>query len=251
MQEKEFFIDSDGIRLHAKLRTPDSHPEKYPLAVIIHGFTGHMEETHILAVTQAIDELGFATLRVEMYGHGQSDGEFRKHTLYKWLTNAMDIVDYAKGLDFVSDLYLCGHSQGGLTTMLTAGLKPDDFKAIIPLSPASSILTGARAGDVLGMTFDPDHVPENISYPKKDLVLGGNYVRAAQTLYVEDAIRRYHGPVLLVHGDADEEVPVQCSLDAAKEYENAKLVIIPGDTHCYDNHLEKVTTAVKDFLKGL
>ena len=50
------------------------------------------------------------------------------------------------------------------------------------------------------------------------MTLNGNYVRVAQTLHVEESIRRYHGPVLLIHGDADDEVPVQCSIDAAKEY---------------------------------
>ena len=37
-------------------------------------------------------------------------------------------------------------------------------------------------------------------------------------------------------------------LDAAKKYKNAKLVQIPGDTHCYDEHLDQVTAAVKKFL---
>ena len=35
---------------------------------------------------------------------------------------------------------------------------------------------------------------------------------------------------------------------AAKKYKNAKLVQIPGDTHCYDEHLDQVTAAVKKFL---
>ena len=70
----------------------------------------------------------------------------------------------------------------------------------------------------------------------------------AQTLHSEDAIRRYKGPVLLVHGDADESVPLRDSIDAAAAYANAKLVVIPGDTHCYDYHLDLVTAAVKDFL---
>ena len=33
-----------------------------------------------------------------------------------------------------------------------------------------------------------------------------------------------------------------------KKYKNAKLVQIPGDTHCYDEHLDQVTAAVKKFL---
>ena len=127
---KEFFIDSDGTRLHAKLDRPEG-AEKGPLCILIHGFTGHMEEDHIKAAQKAMNDAGVSVLRVEMYGHGGSDGEFKDHTLYKWVTNALAAVKYAKSLDFVTDLYLSGHSQGGLLTMLVGGMCPDDFKALL------------------------------------------------------------------------------------------------------------------------
>ncbi len=242
------YILDDGIKLNAKIDMPKDGAEKCPLCIIIHGFTGHMEERHIIAVQEAMNELGVATLRVEMYGHGGSDGEFRNHTLYKWLTNAMAAVDYARSLDFVTDIYLCGHSQGGLTSMLLAGMERDRIKALLPLSPALCILTGARSGNLLGQPFDPNNVPEElVNWDNRKL--SGNYVRAAQTLHIEEAIDRYEKPVLIVHGDADEAVPYEDSVEAAKRYNNCKLVTIPGDTHCYDNDLEKVVEAVKDFMR--
>ncbi|WP_026523171.1 MULTISPECIES: alpha/beta hydrolase [unclassified Butyrivibrio] len=244
------YITDDGIRLNAKIDMPKNGAEKCPLCIIIHGFTGHMEERHIIAAQEAMNEVGFATLRVEMYGHGNSDGEFKDHTLYKWLTNAMAVMDYAKTLDFVTDIYVAGHSQGGLTAMLLAGMERDKIKALLPLSPALVILDGARKGNLLGQPFDPDHIPDEL-FSWDGRSLSGNYVRAAQTLHVEEAIEKYDGPVLIVHGDEDEAVPVQYSIDAAKLYKNCKLVLIPGDTHCYDNSLEKVTDAIKSFLTEL
>ena len=85
---KEFYINDDGIRLHAKLDMPKEEKEKYPLVIIIHGFTGHMEERHIVAVQQTLNNAGYATLRAEMYGHGKSDGQFKDHTLLKWISMA-------------------------------------------------------------------------------------------------------------------------------------------------------------------
>ena len=132
---KESYIPSDGIRLHAKLDTPEGF-SKGPLVLLIHGFTGHMEEEHIIAAQQVMNEIGYAVLRVEMYGHGGSEGAFKDHTLYKWIGNALDVVDYVKTLDWVTDLYLCGHSQGGMTVMLAGAMKHDVIKGLIPLSPA-------------------------------------------------------------------------------------------------------------------
>ena len=243
---KEFYIPSDGVRLHAKLDRP-REGERCPLALVFHGFTGHMEERHIQAVCRAMNEIGFATLRVELYGHGQSDGTFEEHTLYKWVSNALDAVTYAKGLDFVTDLFLCGHSQGGLLTMLVAGMRPDDFRAVIPLAPAWMIPDGARQGFLLGKNFDPEHIPEVLE-AWDGRRLSGNYVRVAQTIHVEDEIARYHGPVLIVQGDADEAVPLAYAQRAAELYDNCRLVVLPGDTHCYDHHLEEMLRAVQDFL---
>ena len=78
---EEFYIDSDGIRLHAKL---DKAPgvDKGPLCILIHGFTGHMEEDHIVAAQKTMNEAGVSVLRVEMYGHGGSDGPIRILPLY-------------------------------------------------------------------------------------------------------------------------------------------------------------------------
>ena len=241
------FITDDGIRLNAKLDLPEGYTGRCPMVIVIHGFTGHMEERHITAVAKTFNESGFATLRVDMYGHGHSDGKFENHTLYKWLTNALTVIDYARGLDFVSDLYLCGHSQGGMTVMLAGAMKHDVIRGIIPLSPAWMIPEAARNGTLLGQNFDPDHIPDMLP-AWGDRGLGGNYVRVAQTIHVEEAIDRYSGPVLIVHGDQDEAVPVEYAVRAARRYRNCSLVLIPGDTHCYDHHLDQVLTAVKEWI---
>ena len=141
-------------------------------------------------------------------------GTFGRHTLYKWISNAMALIDYARSLDFVTDIYLSGHSQGGLTAALAAGMEPDHVKGLILRAPAFMIPACARSGNLLGQTFDPLHLPDEI-HSIKGLTLRGDYVRVAQTIHVEEAVARYRGPVLLVHGDRDEAVPPKCSEDAA------------------------------------
>ena len=242
------FILDDGIRLNAKIDMPYRCGEKCPLVIVIHGFTGHMEERHITAVSATLNEIGYATLRVDMYGHGSSDGRFYDHTLFKWLSNAMTVIDYAHGLEWVSDLYLCGHSQGGLTVMLAAAMKHELIRGLIPMSPAIMIPEQAREGSLLGGGFDPRHVPDEVTRDGREWILSGNYIRVAQTIYAEKIFPQYTGPVLLIHGDQDEAVPFHYSVEAEKAYQNAKLVRIPGDTHCYDYHLEMVTDTIRAWM---
>jgi pimeloyl-ACP methyl ester carboxylesterase len=226
---------------------PEGAPERCPLCIVQHGLTGHMEENHIVAVAAALREVGVATLRVELYGHGKSGGSFAKHTLLKWISNALAVIDYARDLPYVSDLYLCGHSQGGLLTMLVGAMEQDRLRAILPLSPAWMIPEIARKGELLGIPFDPVEIPAQLD-AGDGLFLGENYIRTAQVIEVEPSILRFKKPVLLVHGSADLSVPVHYSEKAAALYPDARLVIVPGDTHCYDYHLEQMTEAVRDWF---
>ena len=242
---KEFYINSDGTRLHAKLDRPDDTVNG-PLCILIHGFTGHMEEEHIIAAQKAMNEAGVSVLRAEMYGHGKSDGKFIDHTLYKWVTNALAVIAYARGLDFVTELYICGHSQGGLLTMLLGGMCADVFKGILPLSPAWMIPENARAGIVLGNSFDPEHIPEKLA--SESWEISGDYIRVAQTIHVEDAIARFKGKVLIVHGDEDPVVPYSYAEKAAELYRDAAVIPIHGADHCFVGHLDELTDSIKSFF---
>ena len=250
MENREFYIDHDGIPLHAKLDFPEGMEEggKCPLVVVEHGFTGHMEEPHIIGISQAINKAGFATLRIETYGHGMSGGTFRSHTIFKWVSEMLTVIEYASKLDFVTNLYLTGHSQGGLTTVLVGGMNADRLKAIIPLSPALNIKYDAIHGQMLGAEFDTNKIPETVTFPDGKL-LDNAYFRVAPFLPVEETIKHFRGPVLVVHGDEDEAVPFKYGKWLAEQYENARLVVIHGDDHCYDYHLDQVEEAVAAFLK--
>lgn len=245
-ENREFFIEADGMQVHAKLDFPENQKEKMPLLVVLHGVTGHMEEPHIIGVAGAANQIGFATLRAELYGHGKSEGAFRDHTILLWMTQAMRIIDYAAALPFVMGIYLAGHSQGGLLTVLAGGLERDRLKGLIPLSPAMVIAEGAKKGRFLQVSFDTEKLPE--SFMLGEYELGANYIRAARMLPVEEAIELFEGPVLIIHGTKDEAVPYEYGVALQKKYRNAELVTIPDDDHCYNLHLDMVTDSVARFL---
>jgi len=248
MENREFYIIHDGIKLHAKLDFPTVEREKYPILILEHGYTGHMEEQHILGVARAATEAGFACLRIELYGHGKSDGLFRDHDIGKWVAEMLTVIDYASALPFADGLFLAGHSQGGLTAMLAGAMKRDRLLGLIPLAPAIVIWDRAKKGGLFGAQYDPEHVPDEVDMGG-GRVLSGNYFRVAQFLPVEEAIAAYKGPVLIVHADTDEAVPVSYAYDAAAKYADCELVILRNDTHCYDRCLPEVEAAVVAFLK--
>lgn len=238
-------IMNDGIRLSAVLERPGA--ERCPLAIVLHGFTSTKDKPHTLAACKAMREAGFATLRFDLYGHGESGGEFRDHTLHKWISDTLAVIGYVRTLDFVTDIYLSGHSQGGLTAALVGGMAPDLVRGLILRAPAFMIPRCAREGCMLGFQFDPLRVPDEIRVIK-GLTLAGNYIRVAQTVRVEYALDRFPGPVLILHGDADDVVPPEESEEAAGRFKDCRLEIIPGETHHFDRCPERMEEIIRDWL---
>lgn len=245
-ENKEFYINCDGINIHAKLDFPEEQSEKMHVLIIIPGLTGHIEERHIIAVKDTALSCGYAVLRSELYGHGKSEGEFKDHTVLMWMHEAMRVIDYARSLPFCKDIILSGHSQGGLTTVLASGLMYDRLKAAMPLSPALNIWDWSRKGKFLGgQTFDLENLPDEIPIGTG---ANSNYVRTAMMLPVEEAIANFKKPVFIVHGTADNAVPYSYAQWLCEKYENARLVPVEDDDHCFNFHIEGMLSAVKDFL---
>ena len=239
------YISDNGIQLSFELEKPEG-TENCPLAILLHGFGSAKNRQHTILSAEAMRSAGFATIRADLYGHGESGGTFREHTVRKWKDNILALMDYAQSLDFVTGVWLSGHSQGGLAAALAAGEVPERTGGLILRAPAFMIPRCAREGNLLGFTFDPDHIPEHIRIAE-GVELDGEYLRAAQQTNVEEAIGRYHGPVLILHGDEDDTVPCGDSRRAAEQYADCELEIIAGETHHFDRYPEKMTGKIREF----
>ncbi len=244
MTEKITVMDED-IPLVGVLERPSEEPE--PLVIVLHGFTSAKERPHTVAACEAMREAGFATLRFDLYGHGESGGEFRKHTLDKWRSNTLAMMDWAEQQNFVTELWLSGHSQGGLTAALAAGKEPDRVKGLILRAPAFMIPRCAREGTMLGVSFDPTRIPAE--FPTiKGLTLEREYILSAQATRVEEAMDAFSGPVLLLHGEADDVVPCRDVAAAASRYRDCTLALLPGETHHFDQSPEQMKAIIRNWL---
>ena len=250
MLTKEFYIDKDGFKLFAKLDMPLDASKKMPVLVLIHGLTGQMDEAQLEGIRDAANESGIACLRVDMYGHGKSDGDFANHNLLEWVSEILYIIDYVRGLDFVTDVYLSGHSQGGLAAILAAELKSDQIKALVLVSPAINIVYDIKNGHFFDAKYELGDIPESLHF-WESFDLKGNYLRIAKGIDVDKAISAYKGSVFVVHGTKDDAVNVSYGIEVADKYKNSTLKLIEGDSHCFDYHLDEMVGAVKDFFKTL
>lgn len=245
MRETDMQIIDDGIMLSAVLEEPAEKTDR--IVILLHGFTSAKDRPHNILTAQAMRDAGFATLRMDLYGHGESGGLFEKHTLYKWISNTIAAIDCVREAGY-REVWLSGHSQGGLTAALAAGMEADRIAGMILRAPAFMIPECARKGNLLGFSFDPDRVPDRVKVIK-GLELEGNYIRVAQTIHADEAIARFKGPVLILHGDEDDTVSLADSEKAVELYANAELTVIRGETHHFDMHQEEMQEIIRSWLR--
>ncbi|MEX0285788.1 MAG: alpha/beta hydrolase family protein [Paracoccaceae bacterium] len=129
--EQVVTLSSGGQPFVGTLATPAGDPA--PVVLLLHGFTGARNELatdHVSAgvfahSAQKLGEAGFASLRIDFRGSGEStaDLSFADTTFEGQIADAAAAVDYLAGLDSVDgqDIHVIGWSQGGLVAASLAG----------------------------------------------------------------------------------------------------------------------------------
>ena len=79
-------------------------------------------------IANSLRDENIASVRFDFNGHGDSDGKFENMTVLNEIEDANAILNYVKTDPHVRNIYLVGHSQGGVVASMLAGLYPDLIK---------------------------------------------------------------------------------------------------------------------------
>lgn len=249
-------IKRDGLTLRGILMKPDNLKE-CPLCIIFHGFMsnyGRDENGMFCKLAAALYERGIASLRFDFNGHGDSDGEFSDMNVFSELLDASKILEYARSLPFVSEIYIAGHSQGGVVGSMLAGYYREHISKLVLLAPAATMKDDALNASCFGTLYDYDHVPDFfpvVNIEGQKFLVGNMFFRILRTIPIHETAAMFEGPTLIIHGSADEVVGVSGSQKYADCMKNCELRIREGDDHGLGAvNLDDVILQAADFLAG-
>jgi alpha-beta hydrolase superfamily lysophospholipase len=202
--------------------------------VVLHG-AGSAKESHHDFAREAL-ALGLATICFDARGHGESDGPMGAQPLD-------DVVRMAALLrarlgDERAPLALRGSSMGGYLAILSAG--PARAQAVVAICPASA--AGLRRGLAAGrFPFAADAEALDAFLAEHEL---------------EPAVAALTAPLLLLHAEGDEQVPIQHSRELAQAVTapGSRLIAVPGGHHRsiqHDAELQAVSLRFIEQALGL
>jgi pimeloyl-ACP methyl ester carboxylesterase len=202
----------------------DGFPGREEVAVIGHGVTGNKDREWAVTLARVLAEAGLPTLRLSFSGNGESEGRFEDSCPTK---EAEDLLDVLDALDGRRVVYL-GHSMGAAVGVLAAS-RGARISWLVSL--AGMVHTAEFARRKFG-----EQVPgEDCMWEKPECPLSQAFLDDMERVgSVVDLVPLVRVPWLLVHGTADEVVPLQDSHDAvARARGNAELVTLEGADHVF------------------
>ena len=174
-----------------------------PTVVFLPGYASDMTGAKALALEAWAKGEGRAFLRMDYAGCGESEGEFAQQTLADWRDDVLAAVDEL----VAGPVVLVGSSMGGWLMLLAALARPSRVVALVGV---------AAAPDFTDWGFSQD---EKMDLLREGAVRRPNPYGPEATLYTRafwssgEANRvlggpvAFHGPVRLLHGQRDPDVP--------------------------------------------
>jgi pimeloyl-ACP methyl ester carboxylesterase len=197
-------------------------------------------------IAEDLNEAGRDILRFDFSGSGESyDDTITVEKEVDDLDSAIRHLE-GQGLDSIG---LYGHSLGGLVSLRNNGPTVDAMVLTSPVTAATENYGVQRFGQ------DPSFTQENGKYvrhmergPRSEIKIDPKIIEERRNVKQEKLTEDISTPVLIVHGEKDNVVPLEDSRSAVQKLENSKLEVVQDLTHDYDTNLEQVSDAAVDWF---
>jgi dipeptidyl aminopeptidase/acylaminoacyl peptidase len=263
---------SDGEKLNITTFGINSR-SKIPTIIYVHGFKGFKDWGFVPYLAEFLSSQGIfvITFNFSHNGIGSNMTEFTElekfaaNTLSREVRELSELIEaYRDGFfgQAESSLGLLGHSRGGGVSLVTARLK-DDIRAVVTWS---AVATFSRYTPEIEGKWQKDGYFEILNQRTGQIMrLGLGLLQDIKNnsddfLSIEKAVKRSRQPLLIIHGEEDEAVPVKEARQMADWSGscNSELVIIPGTGHTFgakhpfegsNSALDEVLARSCDFFK--
>ena len=207
-RENVAYIEVGGRSIAYRLR--QGHE---PTLVFLPGYASDMEGTKALALDAFAKRRGLAMLRFDYSGTGSSEGRFEDGTLGAWLEESLAAIDQLTS----GPLILIGSSMGGWIALHLALLRPERMRALAGI---------AAAPDFTDWGFADGSEAERQG-------LAPGFWQSGQQLLLLDKPIAIDCPVRLIHGEQDEEVPLDVAFRTMRALRSAdvQLSVLKGGGH--------------------
>jgi len=224
------FLDrADRPRIVYSFRRAAPERASAPTMVFLPGYASDMTGTKALALDAWAGETGHAILRFDYAGCGASSGAFEDQALADWRDDVLALIDTVAN----GPVLLIGSSMGGWLALLVALARPQRVAGIVGIAAAPDFTMWGFSQEEK-MTILTEGRLERVSeYGPEPMVTTRRFWQSGEGNRVLIGEIAYDGPVRLIQGQNDPDVPWQYALETAKQLRSAdvQLLLIKDGDH--------------------
>ena len=211
-----FVSGPHGLRLATRFV-----PGAGPALVFLPGYMSDMAGSKAQAVFDWAMAQGRACLLLDYSGCGLSEGDFAQGTLSRWRDEVVALIA-THGLD---DVVLIGSSMGGWLMLLVAQALGDQARALVGLAAAPDFTTWGYSASQKAALAAGETVWEDNPYGPDPTPTHATFWADGQALLQLNGAVPFNGPVRLIHGQADADVPWDIALRLAAALRSADVQV--------------------------
>lgn len=237
---KVAFENAQGEKLAARLELPaDQHPHNYVL--FAHCFTCNKNLTAIKNISRALTRDGFAVMRFDFTGLGESEGDFADTN---FSSNVEDLVKAAEFLEqnYQAPSVLVGHSLGGAAVLV-----------------ARQHIPSVKAVTTIGAPYHPAHVAHlfqgnieeieaqgiaNVNIGGRSFTIKKQFIDNMNELSTNQAIiHQLNAALLVIHSPQDTTVEIDNATSIYKAAQHPRsFVSLDGADHLMSKRADSLYT---------
>lgn len=191
-----------------------SHEGRGPGLVWLGGLRSDMEGTKALALDAWAQREGRAFVRFDYFAHGQSGGDWREARVGRWRSDALAVIDALTH----GPLVLVGSSMGAWVALLAALARPQRVAGLVLIAPAPDFtqkLMWEGFPEAVRTTIERDGEWAQPSDYGEPLIITRGLIEEARQWLLLDGEIGFDGPVRILQGMADADVPWQHAMKTA------------------------------------
>jgi putative redox protein len=249
--KKEIALRVDGLLLPGEVYSPEDIKPPHPAVILCHGIPSGAPrdpaDSGYPGLAERFSAAGLLTLIFNFRGCGGAEGNI---DMLGWTRDLKAALDYLAGLDEVdaSRLFLLGSSGGAAVSIYVAASDPGVAGVVTLACPAEfGFLTADDRAKGLIDRFRTIGLIKDAGFPPSLEEWLKGFREVSPIRYIDKVSPR---PLLLIHGEKDEIVPVE---HAHRLYQRAKepkeLLLLPGAGHRLRFDERAITTALNWLLK--
>lgn len=224
---QKIFLDSKSGKVccvYNKMENSNS------IVIISHGYLSDKNSRTGLKLAQKLNSSNISTISLDLYGHGESEGDIEYLTISKAVDNVLAVYDFVKSEGF-QKIGLVGSSLSGIVSLIVASKRKIDALSL-----------KCPVFDYKGL-WDDRVGPEAVKEWKEKGFMKPFGKRMHYEIYedsmkykMKNIAKTIIAPTIVIHGDKDTTVPLQQAKDLLNSVSGQKkLAIIKGADHFFHN----------------